>query len=573
MQITVRSKLGAGLVLLFISFWTLFFRLGSLPLSGADEPRYARIAQEMQQQGRWITPTLEGKPWLEKPPLYYWITVPIYAVFGHSETTARLGTAALAVLTALTVFWLGSRLWSPLAGFLGAVILLTSFGLCGYGRSASMDMPLAACLTVTLSLLAVAAAQRDLTAWKLWPAYVSLGLAILAKGPVALVLAAGIAILFWCFDERGGSFRLWRPVSGLIITAAVSLPWYWLAFRQNGFSFVSIFFINHNVARFVSDIHHHSQPFYYYLPVLLGMLFPWSGWLLLLVPASPVNTLRRWKEWSPATLFLICWIVFPLLFFSFSVSKLAGYILPILPPLALLLGVRFAGLWESSAKTVGRRAPWLFLGLTAVLAAAAPVAFDRVFDGEWKAGLWIACAVIVPGSLAFLFARRSRWKQAFVATGAQAVMLVITVVVAAYPALGNHYSTREIARTALRLREPGESIATYRFFHHTLYYYTGYQISEEFQDSTSLKRYLADHRRILLVTEAARIPDLEKIEGLEITVLSSESNFRLIRAQSAIPAGSVRSLDFGLWTLDLGPDLRTLNFGFPTSNLPREQDA
>jgi len=241
------------------------------------------------------------------------------------------------------------------------------------------------------------------------------------------------------------------------------------------------------------------------------------------------------------------------------VSKLAGYILPILPPLALLLGVRFAGWWQSSGKTAGQWAAWLFLGFTAVLAASAPVAFDRTFDGDWRAGLWIACAAIIPGSVAFLFARRGRWKQAFVATGAQAVILVITVVVAAYPALGNHYSTRGIARAALRLREPGEAIATYRFFHHTLYYYTGYQISEEFQDSTYLKRFVAGHRQILLVTEAARIPELERIKDLEITVLSTQSNFRLIRVRNQIspslqnPTGSVGALDFGPWTLDFVP--------------------
>jgi 4-amino-4-deoxy-L-arabinose transferase-like glycosyltransferase len=403
-----------------------------------------------------------------------------------------------------------------------------------------MDMPLTACLTVTLSVFAVAAARHDLARWRLWLAYASLGLAALAKGPLALALAAGIAILFWCFDERGGSLHLWRPISGLFITTAVALPWYWFAFRQNGFSFISVFFINHNVARLVSDIHHHSQPFYYYLPVLLGMLFPWSGWLLVLAPGSPRDALRRWKEWSPATLFLICWIVFPFLFFSFSVSKLAGYMLPILPPLALLLGARFADWWESPGKAAKRGAEWLFLAFTVLLAAAAPVAFDRVLDGQWKAGLWIACATIVPGSVAFLCACRGRWKQAFVATVAQAVILVITVAVAAYPALGNHYSTRDLAFAALRLREPGESITTYRFFHHTLYYYTDYQISAEFQDSATLERFMADHRQTLLVTEAGRIPELESIKDLSITVLCSQSNFRLLRVQG--PRSKVKSL-------------------------------
>jgi 4-amino-4-deoxy-L-arabinose transferase-like glycosyltransferase len=104
------------IILLAISAGSLFFRLGSLPLSGADEPRYARIAEEMHIRGAWVTPTLEGKPWLEKPPLYYWVTIPMLSIFDGSETAARFGPAVCTVVTALAVFWLGTVLWSKLAG-------------------------------------------------------------------------------------------------------------------------------------------------------------------------------------------------------------------------------------------------------------------------------------------------------------------------------------------------------------------------------------------------------------------------------------------------------------------------
>ena len=115
----------------------------------------------MQERGDWITPTLEGKPWLEKPPLYYWITIPLYATPLSNEAIARIGPAVCALLTALAVYWLGSMLGARLAGILGATILLTSLGFIGFGRSASTDMPFTCCLTLSMAILA-AAMEKDI---------------------------------------------------------------------------------------------------------------------------------------------------------------------------------------------------------------------------------------------------------------------------------------------------------------------------------------------------------------------------------------------------------------------------
>ena len=112
MQTTSRVTFGYCLLLILISLCTLFFRLGSLPFLGSDEPRYARIAEEMSLQERWVTPILEGRPWLEKPPLYYWITIPIYRLFGVSETTARLGSALLSLIASWFILWMGAKIWT-----------------------------------------------------------------------------------------------------------------------------------------------------------------------------------------------------------------------------------------------------------------------------------------------------------------------------------------------------------------------------------------------------------------------------------------------------------------------------
>ena len=519
----MQRTLPSLIVLFVISLATLFFRLGSLPLTGADEPRYARIAQEMHDQGKWVTPTLEGNPWLEKPPLYYWLTIPFYSVLKSHETAARIAPVACAVIAALSVFWLASVLTTRLAGFLSAAVLLTSLGFAGYGRGASTDMPFTCCFTIAMAILA-AAIEKNIGP-RVLLAYIFLGLAILAKGPVALILAAGIGLCIWLLDDRAGVLRRWRVIPGIIITGAVSIPWFWLAFRQNSFAFIASFFINHNIARFFTDIHHHSQPFYFYIPVLLALIFPWSGWLLILLSKSPLQSLRRWREWNPAVVFLACWFLVPMIFFSLSGSKLAGYILPSLPPLALILGIRVSRWIDGSAKTSGMRAAMVLqLILSVGMAIAAPIFFNKNYGGHWGIGLILSAAVLIPAVFAFAFGFKSQVRRAFIATALQGVVLLVAVAQFAFPVLGAYHSTREIAHQALSLRTTGEPIVTYQFFHHTLHYYTNYQIVEDLDSPESLAEFLQSHPTALVVTKT--IPVLRSVT---VTPLCTQANLYLLR--------------------------------------------
>lgn len=525
----VRSTAGPYLLLVLTALGTLFFRLGALPFIGADECRYARIAEEMSRAGRWVTPLLQGYPWLEKPPLYYWITIPWYRILGVNETAARLGPAFCALLAAASILWLGSKLWSRMAGLLSGLILLTAIGFCAYGRSASTDMPITACFTVAFALLAAAVLRDGPALWKTWCAYVLLGMAALAKGPVAFVLAAGILILFWTLDEQGGSFGKLHILSGAAIATAVALPWHWLAFRENGFSFISIFFINHNLARYVTDVHHHEQPFYYFLPVLLGLFFPWSGWLPALLPRSLGSKLLAWRNWDRSTLFLVCWALFPLLFFSLSISKLPGYILPSLPPIALLLGRSMAELVEEQgAGKKLRAARWFHLILSLGMAAAFPIIMQRNYGNAGRAGLVLAAAVLFPALVAFWFARRGKYHAAVQATVVQGLVLVLAVTQFGFPSLAAYHSTRAIAGQALAADAGGEPIVTYCFFQHTLYYYTDYRLGANITDPQSLTDFARRQARFLVVTEAPRVPDLERMPQLSVTPLGKQGKLRLL---------------------------------------------
>jgi 4-amino-4-deoxy-L-arabinose transferase-like glycosyltransferase len=525
-----------------IAFFTLFFRLGALPLTGADEPRYARIAEEMHDRGEWVTPELQGKPWLEKPPLYYWITKPFYSVFSSPEVAARVGSALCGLITALAVYWVGLTLWTPLAGFIGSAMLLTTLGLAGFGRSATTDMPFTCCLTLAMAILVIAV-EKDI-GWKVLAAYVFLGLAVLGKGPVAGILVAGVALAFWFLNERGGAMRRWRPLLGGLVALAVALPWFWLAFRENGYAFIATFFINHNLARYATDIHHHAQPFYYYLPVLLALVFPWSGWLLTLWPQSLGNSLQRWREWRPADVFVVCWFCLPIFFFSLSGSKLPGYILPSLPPLALLVGARLASAIEGRRAVPRLRAAlWLHLILSFGMAVAAPVFFQKDYGGSLVTGLWISAAVLPPAIVAFVCGLKGNCIAAVRASMVQGTLLVAVVAFFAFPVLGDYHSTRTLARQALSARlSEHEPVAMYRFFHHTLQYYTGYLAETQLDDCDALRRFADIHPTFLVVTKETAVRELlrgEGCAGISTQVLHRQGNFFLARVNK-VEVGTAR---------------------------------
>jgi len=535
------GKSGPFILLIGISLGTLFFRIGALPFIGADECRYARIAQEMNQSKQWVTPLLQGYPWLEKPPLYYWITMPIFRWLGVSEMSARLGPALCALLAAASVLWLGWKLWSRLAGLLGGTILLTATGFCAYGRAASTDMPITACFTVAFAVLSAALLKEKTAFWKVGLAYVSLGLAVLAKGPVAVILAAGIVVLFWALDEQGDSLKKLHVVWGTVIAIAVAFPWFWLAFKENGFSFLSIFFINQNLARYLSDVHHHEAPIYYFLAILPGLLFPWSGWLPALLPSFPLRRSLDWRSWDRGALFLTCWAVFPVLFFSLSGSKLPGYILPSLPPVALLLGRRLADWVESrrhgSAQTA---AAWCYLIFSIAVAVAFPIVLERNYGNAWRTGVWLGAAALLPALLAFCFARRRNYRAAIKTTAVQGVLLVLAVTLIGFPLLEAYDSTRGIAIQALTAGADGEPIVTFCYFHHTLNYYTNYRVGANFLDPPSLLDYARRHPRFLLVTERDRLNDLARISQLSATLLAQQGKVRLLRITLLRPKTALR---------------------------------
>jgi len=301
-----------------------FFGLAYFGLIGADEPRYAQVAREMLARHDWITPTLGGKPWLEKPPLYYWQAMLAYSVFGVSDWAARLPSAVDATLMVVAIYLFLKR-FRPGFQLDGALMTASAAGVVGFARAASTDMPLAA--TFTIALLAWYAWYESESLRYLAIFYCFLALGMLAKGPVAPLLAAIIIVIF---VAKKGDFRLlvrtlWIP--GILLFCAFAVPWY-VAVQIKNPQFLRVFIFEHNLARFGTNLYHHPEPFWYFVPVTLIGLIPWT----VFMAASFAETIRVWRTERQQMIesedalnaFLVIWLIVPVLFFSLSRSKLPG---------------------------------------------------------------------------------------------------------------------------------------------------------------------------------------------------------------------------------------------------------
>jgi len=314
-------------IALAVTCYLLFFhRLGDIGMLGPDEPRYAAVAREMFLSGDYVTPRLNGQVWFEKPVLVYWGEALGYRLFGLNEWGARFPSALAATFCVFLVYWCGRRLWDRSVGFLAALIMASSIGFFSFARAASMDMPLTACLTAALVFFLVGMNEKEpkRRQW-FYLFYFSLGLGALAKGPVAFLLPALSLFCFSAIRRAWGEWKTWHP-EGVLIGVAVALPWYIACTLANGYQFVQVFIISHNLERFAANVYGHQRPFYFYAPVLLLLTFPWT---FLLIPTFRRRFIRNEQ-------ILIWWALVPLVFFSFSASKLPGYILPVVPPIALL---------------------------------------------------------------------------------------------------------------------------------------------------------------------------------------------------------------------------------------------
>jgi 4-amino-4-deoxy-L-arabinose transferase-like glycosyltransferase len=380
----------------------LFGNLGAIGLVGPDEPRYVWIARAMAETGDWVTPRLYGQPWFEKPILYYWAAAMGFLLHLSAEWAARLPSAFAALAAALAIAWLAKRHYGGDANSFSSPVLLaplifsTSVAAIGFARAATPDMLFSASIALGMACTAsvyrrsgalrAAVPEPSSARGNTWPLLLFgafLGLAVLAKGPAAVILAGG-AIGLWALATKQwrAAIRVAHPFA-IGAFCVVALPWYVLCAIRNP-QFLNVFLWQHNFERYVSPMFEHRQPFWYFGPIVLLALLPWTA---LLWPVAQEG-FRLWRErsWTNSPGFFFgCWAVVPILFFSLSQSKLPGYILPAIPPLALLCTI--VAIRALNRSTVaGSRLVW-GLGVTWFLLIGAGLhGVQRLVGGHFRTG-------------------------------------------------------------------------------------------------------------------------------------------------------------------------------------------
>src|SRR5688572_18566100 len=315
------------LVLLGVVCYVFFFHgIGSVGFLGPDEPRYAAVAREMYESGDYVTPRLHGANWFEKPVLLYWAAAASFSVFGVNEFAARFPSAAAATASLFLTYFVCRRLWGQGPAVASSLILASTVGYLSFARASSMDMLLSASLT--MALLCFLMGSNLTTPGRRWwfvAFYILIGFGVLAKGPVAMALPA-ISLLGYLLISSGrrNEWKEWYPFLAVLIFV-VAAPWYIAVMRANA-DFVQVFFVNQNLERFTSTVHGHIRPFYFYVPALMMLTFPWT---FMIIPG-----LRRIFDRNDKV--LLWFAIVPVVFFSFSGSKLPGYILMSVPPVAML---------------------------------------------------------------------------------------------------------------------------------------------------------------------------------------------------------------------------------------------
>jgi 4-amino-4-deoxy-L-arabinose transferase-like glycosyltransferase len=496
------------LLLLLVCGATFFAGLGRPAIGDSDEAFYAEAAREMVASGDWITPYYNFEPRFQKPILFYWIVSSAYVVAGVNESAARLGSALAGLGLALVTAACGRRWYDERTGRLGGLIVATAFGYFSMGHLALPDLPLALFITVaTWCAIVGLCDQVARPVWWLLASGASIGLGFLTKGPVAVIVPA-LVVLPVCWKERRTARR---PVGALalslLLALAVAVPWFAIMTTIHGVSYLEGFFIGDNVERFATSRFNDPRPPWFYLPIVAGGLLPWTP-LMLCQLAPLANWLRR--RWRPAPVAwrLVLWATLPLVFFTLSIGKQPRYVLPILPPLALLLA---RALERRLTLGDGRRDP-LVRGATASIGLLLLVLGGLLIRA-------LPLIVMIPPPLVVASAG------AIIAAGSALLALAAAgplrhvglgvAIAGAITLAGLQYGLSPAGRDPVQVmagiveqhRHADEPVATYRVFVRNLVFYTGIR-QDDLTARDEVRAYLRSPRRVLVVIAA---DDLERI--------------------------------------------------------------
>jgi 4-amino-4-deoxy-L-arabinose transferase-like glycosyltransferase len=491
---------------------SFFAGLGRGAIGDNDEAFYAESAREMVESGNWITPHFNYEPRFQKPALYYWLTAAVFAITGPDEFSARLFAALAGIGLVLVTTACGRRWYDESVGLLAGAIAATSFGYFALARMSLPDLPLAFCVTFTIWAIFVATLERERNPrqWLLLAA-VAAALGFLVKGPLAVVLPALVIAPILLMERRSYNVQFSDIVLATLLFVLIALPWYLAMWALHGTEYLAGFFIGDNFERFATDRFNDPRPWWFYLPIVAGGLLPWTP--LTLAWLSPVlQFLTRRRDVGTLDLRVLLWAAIPLIFFTLSVGKQPRYILPVLPPLAILLAssiIERTSEWRSLDGARRRPRPngvvvtgCLTAGLFLVTLSVLLYRAQPLFLNVSPVATWVAAGVVGVGGLAVILVSFSGgWRSA---PGLLALVTALSFAVLPYGVLAPAGESAVVRMAEHVKAHAGSdaSIGTYRVFVRNLVFYTGRKHTDIVHDQ-HLHDWLAATRRALVVMSKA----------------------------------------------------------------------
>jgi 4-amino-4-deoxy-L-arabinose transferase-like glycosyltransferase len=517
------------LPLLLLAALTFFAGLGRGAITDSDEAFYAESSREMVASGDWLTPYYNYEPRFQKPVLYYWLSSATYLVTGASEMGARLWAALAGVGLVLVTAACGRRWYDETTGLLAGAIVATNFGYFSIGRMALPDLPLTFCITMAIWAALVATLEQERSPRKfVLLAALGLGLGFLMKGPVGVILPLLVIIPVLAIERRSIALTPNDIVLGFAVFVAVALPWYVAMWMQHGNAYLESFFVGDNFERFATSRFNDPRPWWFYLPVVAGGLLPWTP--LALVWLGPITQfLRRRREIGTIDLRLLLWALLPLIFYSVSVGKQPRYVLPVLPPIAILL----------AASIVERTQEWRgFDGVRSLPRRALPLVLGSLLSGVFFVALGVllyraqpllinvqpvyttiaAATIAIMGAMVILVAVTNNWRSAPVVIALAAAVALPAVQYGALSSGGDD-TVRQMARLVQENRAGNEAVGTLGVFVRNLVFYSGIRTTDVIGDEQA-RNFLQQTERVLMVAPADEIDRLEREHGVRVNRLA-----------------------------------------------------
>jgi 4-amino-4-deoxy-L-arabinose transferase-like glycosyltransferase len=524
------SRRGLWLLLLAVAIiW--FGNLEYRKLVKPDEGRYAEIPREMVVSGDWTTPRLNELKYFEKPPLQYWATAVAYEVFGEHQWTSRLWAALTGFAGVLLAWFAGARLFGREAGLYAALLLGSSMLYAMMAHINTLDMGVTFFITLGIFSLLIAQKEEQAAQRRNWMllAWAGLALAVLSKGLMGLILPGAALFLYSVFNRDLTIWKRMHWFSGLLVFLLVAAPWFVLVIKANP-EFFDRFFIYEHYTRFTTKVHGRYQPWYYFVPVLLLGMLPWTVLMFDTLLRTWRGSVQQVKAFSPER-FLLVWAVFIYFFFSISGSKLPSYLLPMFPALALLMGKQIAGM-------KARRLFWLtlpslvivaiLLGLAPFTAKTADTPLQHQMYSDYAVWLVIAAAIWFIGVSAALWLLRRDNKMVAVIVLAFSSLIAAQIGSSGHNTAARERSAYHIAEAIQSYVKPDIPFYSIMYYEQTLPFYlkrtftlVQYQDEMDFGIQQEPQRWIPDlagfavawnkDKEALAIVQVHQYPQVQKL--------------------------------------------------------------